>query len=82
MPPHDTRFFYKHNIYHNYFFKIVERVDPSSRNNDAIISASILGHLDVIKYLLQDERVDPSDNDNYPIYIAAVNRDVDMVTCL
>lgn len=59
--------------------KVVERllkdprVDPTTKNNFAICTASHFGHLPVVERLLLDPRVDPSANDNYAIDIAFTN---------
>ena len=42
-----------------------KRVNPSDRNNWAIILASKDGYFDIVKLLLEDKRVDPSDHSNY-----------------
>ncbi len=48
------------------------RLDPSTDNNDAIGSASLSGHLEIVKLLLKDPRVDPSDFSNYSIIVSSM----------
>jgi hypothetical protein len=50
---------------------LLEYVDPSMYNNNAIQRASVLGYLDVVERLLQDSRVDPSANDNLAVQWAS-----------
>jgi surface antigen len=49
------------------------RVDPSDRNNLAILRAAENGHLAVVERLLQDQRVDPSAENNLAVLRAAHN---------
>ena len=44
-----------------------EQIDPSANNNEAIQLASVYGHIDVVKLLLQDPRVDPSGGINFSV---------------
>lgn len=46
------------------------RVDPSDKNNYAIIAASKCGHLDIVNRLLADSRVNPTDQNNLAIRFA------------
>jgi hypothetical protein len=46
-------------------------IDPSSKDNAAIIEAASSGHFKIVKLLLKDPRVDPSADDNLAICNAA-----------
>jgi hypothetical protein len=46
-------------------------VDPSAKDNYAILSASERGHISVVDRLLQDERVDPTARYNFAILSAS-----------
>ena len=48
-----------------------EKIDPSVRNNQAIIDASRSGNDEVIKLLLKDPRVDPRTANNISIFLAS-----------
>jgi len=56
--------------------------DPSYNNNYAIKNASIYGHIDIVKILLQDSRVDPSADNNYAIRYASKYEYIDIVKIL
>ena len=59
------------------------RVDPSTRENEAIRWASYNGHVEVVKLLLLDSRVDPSVNVNYAIlYASCLQGHVEVVRLL
>jgi hypothetical protein len=58
------------------------RVDPSARDNWALIDAAKEGHLDIVKLLLSDDRVDPSDQDNQALINASQNGHLDIVKLL
>ncbi|PRP75982.1 hypothetical protein PROFUN_01698 [Planoprotostelium fungivorum] len=47
------------------------RVDPSVKDNEAIVSAVIEGHSETVRLLLSDSRVDPAAQDNRAIKYAA-----------
>ena len=49
------------------------RVDPSARDNTAIIEVCARGHLEVVERLLADPRVNPSDVNNYALKSACAN---------
>ncbi len=59
-----------------------QRVDPSTRNNEAIQVASFKGHIEIVKKLLADKRVDPSDDNNKAIIFASVNGKPEIVKLL
>ena len=46
------------------------RVDPSAKNNIAIIWASTNGHLAIVQFLLADARVDPCVRNNEALNFA------------
>ncbi len=58
------------------------RVDPSDRDNLAIIRASRNGHKEVVELLLSDDRIDPSDRDNVAIRFASRNGHKEVVELL
>ena len=60
----------------------LEEVDPSEDGNYAIRMASINGHTEVVRLLLQDRRVDPSDDNNKSIKWASRNGHTDIVKLL
>jgi len=49
------------------------QINPAINNNDAIIRASTLGYVGVVKELLKDSRVDPSAINNKAIRLASMN---------
>ncbi len=59
-----------------------QRVDPSTRNKEAIQVASLKGHIEIVKLLLADKRVDPSDNNNKAIRWASVSSQKEIVMLL
>ena len=61
---------------------LINEVNPATRNNCAIRMASLHGHSEVVKLLLQDERVDPTADDNYAIHGASYNGHVEVVRLL
>jgi hypothetical protein len=62
--------------------EVDEGVDPSARDNYAIRKASLEGHTDEVRLLLQDERVDPSDLRNQAIIIASRKGHTEIVRLL
>ena len=58
------------------------RVDPSSRDNEAIRESSSNGHFTVVKLLLADPRVDPTAKYNEAISSACTNGKFDVVNLL
>src|SRR5438034_1049260 len=50
--------------------------------NDAFDRASLSGHQEVVKLLLQDQRINPSSNDNYAIKHASKNGHLEIVKIL
>jgi len=61
---------------------IKEGFDLDADDNWAIRVASVDGHSEVVKLLLQDPRVDPSDDDNYAILLASGNGHLEIVKLL
>ena len=61
---------------------IKEGFDLDADDNWAIRVASVDGHSEVVKLLLQDPRVDPSDDDNYAILLASDNGHSEVVKLL
>ncbi|UCG51380.1 MAG: ankyrin repeat domain-containing protein, partial [Candidatus Latescibacterota bacterium] len=59
-----------------------KRVDPSARDNEAILYAAQFGHTEIVELLLKDPRVDPSANRNAAIRRAAENGHVGIVELL
>lgn len=59
-----------------------ERVDPSNKDNYAILLASKNGYYNIVKLLLKDKRVDPSDLNNLAIQYASQNRHFEVVDFL
>ncbi len=58
------------------------RVDPSARNNDAVVVAVYKGNEEIVELLLQDPRVDPAANDSASIIMAALHGGADIVKLL
>lgn len=56
--------------------------DPSLDNNLAIRRASEYGHLEIVKFLLENEKVDPSDGNNYALQMACRNGHTKVVELL
>lgn len=48
--------------------------DPSIFSNLAIVKASKLGYIDIVKLLLNDKRVNPADRSNLAIILAFENK--------
>ncbi len=57
-------------------------VDASDQNNYAIIEASLYGHTEVVKLLLENDKVDASDQNNYAIRSASVYGHTEVVKLL
>jgi hypothetical protein len=55
------------------------RIDPSTKDNEAIFIASNIGYHETVKLLLQDPRVDPNARDNQIIRIAIQKRHKEIV---
>lgn len=65
-----------------YFLKLVKPlVIPSARNNEALSTAAMNGHLEIVKLLLADRRVNPADT-NYAIILASMDGYSDIVKLL
>ncbi len=46
------------------------RVDPTDRKNQALVSASLKGKVEIVEILLADSRVNPADQNNQAIKFA------------
>ena len=57
-------------------------IDPSTSDNCAIGLASMKGHIEIVKLLLEDERVDPSADDNSAVERASENGHAEIVRLL
>lgn len=56
--------------------------DPSTDNNEAIVMATINGHLEIVRLLLSDSRVSSSVDDNRAIICASTNDRVEILRLL
>jgi ankyrin repeat protein len=59
-----------------------EEIDPSSQNNKAFWSACAMGHVEMVKFLLNDKRVYPSASRNAAFIIAAERGHLEVVKLL
>ncbi len=60
----------------------VSKLDMSFDDNESIGWASIKGHTEIVKILLEDPRVDPSDRNNLAIRLASENGHIEIVKLL
>jgi hypothetical protein len=61
---------------------LLDEIDPSIENNQAIRIASEKGDTAIVGYLLQDERIDPTVEDNFPLGIALLHEHEDTAQLL
>jgi hypothetical protein len=64
------------------FDVLVQRVDPSVNDNDAIKRAAENGHVEIVERLLRFPSVDPAVNENQPLNDAAFEGQVDVCMLL
>jgi hypothetical protein len=59
-----------------------DRVDPSVKDNAALVFASQEGHLEIVKLLLKDKRVNPSAQNNAALINALQHEDLEILKIL